>query len=172
LREGPQIDLRTGQTIIMPDFGTPLIYTEEITNINEAPQNEGVRLSKYEDKEGDQWHRDYDMVLMRYAEVFTIQAEAYARLGNLAAASQFIKPIRTRAGLSTPEQVDLNFIDDELRREFVFEDHRRTDNIRFGTFFEEWWEKPADPADKHTAIFPIPAKILNPNKARKQNPGY
>lgn len=169
---GPQIDLRTGSTIIMPASGNPLIYTEEITNVNEAPQNEGGRLSKYEDKAGDAWERDYDMVLMRYAEVLMMQAECYVRLGNSAAAHPFVEQIRSRVGLSTPEVIDLDFIDQELRREFVFEDHRRTDNIRFGTFFEAWWEKGADPADKHTGLFPIPQQEISKNNKLVQNPGY
>lgn len=169
---GPQIDLRTGTTIIMPASGNPLIYTEEITDINSALQNEGGRLSKYEDKEGDSWDRDYDLVLMRYAEVLMMQAECYVRLGNSGAARPFVEQIRSRAGLDTPETIDLAFIDQELRREFVFEDHRRTDNIRFGTFFDAWWEKGADPADKHTGLFPIPQQEINKNNKLKQNPGY
>src|SRR5690606_25629022 len=169
---GPQIDLRTGSTIIMPASGNPLDYTEEINNINEALQNEGGRLSKYEDKAGDAWERDYDMVLMRYAEVLMMQAECNVRLGNPAAARPFVEQVRSRAGLGTPETIDLAFIDQELRREFVFEDHRRTDNIRFGTFFKAWWEKGEDPADKHTGIFPIPQQELNKNNKLDQNPGY
>lgn len=168
---GPQIDLRTGSTIIMPRTGMPLIYTEEIEDLTKALENEGGRLSKYEDKEGDNERRDYDMVLMRYAEVLMMQAECYMRLGNAAAARPFVEQIRTRAGLSTPADIDLNFIDEELRREFIFEDHRRTDNIRFGTFFKAWWEKEAA-ADEHTGIFPIPAKEIEKNSKLIQNPGY
>ncbi|MDL2212446.1 RagB/SusD family nutrient uptake outer membrane protein [Bacteroides sp. OttesenSCG-928-D19] len=168
---GPQINLSTGSVIIMPASGNPLIYTEEIEDITKALQNEGGRLSKYEDKEGDNWSRDYDMVLMRYAEVLMMQAECYVRLGNPAAARSFVEQIRSRVGLSTPENITLEFIDEELRREFVFEDHRRTDNIRFGTFFKAWWEKDAD-ADKHTGIFPIPAKEMEKNSKLVQNPGY
>jgi len=171
---GPQIDLRTGSTIIMPASGNPLIYTEDVPfdDKYQTVQNSGGRLSKYEDKEGDLWIRDYDMVLMRYAEVLMMQAECYVRLGDFASARPFVDQIRKRAGLSTPETIDLQFINDELRREFVFEDHRRTDNIRFGDFFKAWWEKDADPADKHTGLFPIPAQEIIKNKNLRQNPGY
>lgn len=172
IRIGAQIDLRTGSTIVMPASGNPLIYTEEITNINQALQNEGGRLSKYEDKAGDAWERDYDMVLMRYAEVLMMQAECNVRLNNAEGARPFVEQIHRRAGLTTPETIDLAFIDQELRREFVFEDHRRTDNIRFGTFFAAWWEKGADPGDKHTGIFPIPQQEINKNNQLIQNPGY
>ena len=169
---GPQIDLRTGSTIIMPASGNPLIYTEEIDDITEAAQNCGGRLGKYEDKAGDSWERSYDMVLMRYAEVLMMQAECYVRLDDQASAHPFLDQIRRRAGMSTPESIDLQFINDELRREFIFEDHRRTDNIRFGDFFKEWWEKEADPANKHTGLFPIPKPELDKNNKLTQNPGY
>lgn len=170
---GPQIDLRTGSTIIMPASGNPLIYTEEITNINLSPQNEGARLSKYEDKAGDAWERNYDMVLMRYAEVLMMRAECYVRLNNPEAARPFIEQIRKRAGLTTmPNVIDLTVIDEELKKEFIFEDHRRTDNIRFGTFFKAWWQKGDDDVDKHTGIFPIPQQEIIKNKQLTQNPGY
>jgi uncharacterized protein HemY len=109
---------------------------------------------------------------MRYAEALMIQAECYLRLGDATSARPLVEQIRKRAGLETPETVDLQFINDELRREFVFEDHRRTDNIRFGDFFKAWWEKPADAADKHTGIFPIPAQEIAKNNKLSQNPGY
>jgi hypothetical protein len=54
----------------------------------------------------------------------------------------------------------------------VFEDHRRTDNIRFGDFFDAWWEKDTDSADRHTAIFPIPQPEIDKNNKLIQNPGY
>jgi hypothetical protein len=169
---GPQIDLRTGSVIIMPASGNPLIYTEEIPFDNDyrTVQNAGGRLSKYEDKEGDNWERDYDMVLMRYAEVLMMQAECYVRMDASASARPFVEQIRSRAGLTTPENITLAFIDEELRREFVFEDHRRTDNIRFGTFFNAWWEKGETPPTH--ALFPIPRQEMNKNKKLNQNPGY
>lgn len=167
---GPQIDLRTGSTIVMPASGNPLIYTEEIDGLRQVPQNQGVRLGKYEDRAGDSWERDYDMVLMRYAEVLMMQAECYVRLNNATAGLPFINQVRERAGLSALTSVNLDLIDQELRHEFVFEDHRRTDNIRFGTFFKSWWEKGDTPA--YRGLFPIPARELEKNNKLVQNPGY
>lgn len=169
---GEQIDLRNGAPIIMPASGNQLIYTEEISDITNSLQNEGARLSKYEDKAGDSWERDYDWVLMRYSEVLMMQAECYVRLNNSVAARPYVEQVRTRAGLDTPSEITLEFIDEELRREFVFEGLRRTANIRFGTFFDEWWEKGKDAEDKHTAIFPIPQQEIAKNNKLIQNPGY
>lgn len=172
IKIGPQIDMRTGSTIIMTNNGNPLIYTEDINSLTLAQENEGARLSKYEDKAGDVWDRNYDFVLMRYAEVLMMRAECHVRMNNPEAARPYIEQIRNRAGLSTPATIDLEFIDNELAREFVFEDHRRTDNIRFGTFFQAWWEKAAGPSDKHTALFPIPQQERVKNNKLTQNPGY
>lgn len=174
LLAGPQVNLKTGEVILI-DGSIPLNYTEDVSNFNRepyTPQNEGIRLSKYEDKEGDSWERDYDMVLMRYAEVLMMQAECYVRLNQPKNARPFVQQIHERVSLDTPAVIDLDFIDQELRREFVFEDHRRTDNIRFGTFFNPWWEKGTDPADKRTALFPIPQKEIEKNSKLEQNPGY
>ena len=69
-------------------------------------------------------------------------------------------------------QHTLDDLDTEWKHEFVFENLCRTTNIRFGTYFKPWWEKPADPADKHTGIYPIPQEELSKNPNLKQNPGY
>lgn len=166
---GDQINLATGSVLIM-DSGEPLTYTEDIVNFTDAKQNEGVRLAKYEVKAGESWERDHDWVLMRYSEILMMQAECYIRLGSADLALPFVTQIRTRAGLDTPASVDLNFVYDELLREFVFEGHRRTDNIRFGKFFDPWWNKAATPA--YRAIFPIPQSEMDKNVNLVQNPSY
>lgn len=167
--EGDQISLATGSVIIM-DSGLPLTYTEDIVNFTDAKQNEGVRLAKYEMKAGETWERDHDFVLIRYSEILLMQAECYVRLGNPALAEPFIQQITSRAGTAMPATIDLAFLDKELLREFTFEGRRRTDNIRFGTFFQPWWEKGATPA--YRGIFPIPTSILATNSNLVQNPGY
>jgi len=167
--EGEQINLATGSVLIM-DSGEPLIYTEEIVDFTNAKQNEGVRLNKYEVKEGEKWERDHDLVVMRYADILMMQAESYMRLGTPELARPFIDQITQRAGTETPQVIDLNYLNDELLREFLFEGRRRTDNIRFGTFFEPWWEKGSTP--KSYGIYPIPKTELDKNKNLVQNPGY
>ncbi|WP_010416918.1 RagB/SusD family nutrient uptake outer membrane protein [Anaerophaga thermohalophila] len=167
--EGEQINLATGSVINM-DNGEPLIYTEEIENFENAKQNEGVRLFKYEVKAGESWERDHDWVVMRYAEVLMMQAECYVRMGTPDLARPFIEPIRERAGMDTPETITLDFLNDEWLREFIFEGHRRTHNIRFGDFFEPWWEKGETP--RYREVFPIPQSELDKNKNLVQNPNY
>ncbi|MBN2486173.1 MAG: RagB/SusD family nutrient uptake outer membrane protein [Bacteroidales bacterium] len=168
--EGPQINIVTGDTI--PDrTGAPLIYTETIENFRSAKEYEGVRIAKYETKEGDVAERDNDWVLMRYAEVLMMKAECLVRLERAAEAYPIVSQIRTRSGLtSTPNPVTLEVLDREWLYEFLFEGIRRSVNIRFGTYFGPWWEKPASSRDM--AIFPIPANELVKNSNLVQNPGY
>ena len=167
--EGEQINLNTGSVVVM-DTGAPLIYTEEISNFTDAKQNEGVRLNKYEVKAGDNWERDHDWVVMRYAEVLMMQAECYLRLGNTPLAKTFVTAVSERAGINPPNDITLDYLNDELLREFIFEGQRRTTNIRFGTYFQPWWEKGATPLTH--GIFPIPQSELDKNPNLKQNPGY
>lgn len=167
--EGEQINLSTGSVIIM-DSGEPLIYTEDIVNFTNAKQNEGVRLGKYEMKAGEQWERDHDWVVIRYAEILMMQAECYVRLGSPGLAAPFIEQITQRAGTDMPATIDLDFINKELLREFIFEGKRRTDNIRFGTFFQPWWEKGSTPQSR--GIFPIPKAVMDTNSNLDQNPDY
>ena len=166
---GEQINLATGNVLIM-DSGEPLVYTEAIDNFYDARQNEGVRLAKYEVLEGEKWERDHDWVLMRYSEVLMMQAEAYVRMGSSELARPFLEKIADRAGTEVPSEINLEYVDKELLREFAFEGRRRTDNIRFGTFFEVWWEKGSTPDFR--GIFPIPQSEIDKNKNLVQNPGY
>ncbi|MBN1415103.1 MAG: RagB/SusD family nutrient uptake outer membrane protein [Bacteroidales bacterium] len=167
--EGEQINLATGSIVVMAN-GNPLIYTEEIVDFLHAEQNEGVRLNKYEVKLDEVWERDHDWVVMRYAEVILMKAECLIRLGTPDLARPLIAQIRTRAGLDTPASIDLEMLDDELKYEFVFEGHRRTDNIRSGDYFKASWIKPETP--RWRGIFPIPQSEIDKNPQLKQNPGY
>lgn len=166
---GPQISLSTGEVIKMAN-GMPLDYTEEITTFLESPQNEGARLHKYEVRADDQWERDNDLVLIRYAEVVMLKAEALFRAGKASEALPLVNELRGRAGLDDLGTLTLEALDTEWRHEFVFEGLRRTVNIRFGTFFEAWWQK--DASDKTRGLYPIPVSQMQLNPNLKQNPGY
>ncbi len=152
--------------------GDTLNYTENITSMTDAKENEGCRISKYETKEGDVGERDNDWVLMRYAEILMMKAECFVRLGEAGNAYPLVAQIRSRSGLTTtPDPITLDVLDDEWLHEFCFEGIRRSVNIRFGTYFQPWWEKPnITPVEK--AIYPIPETELTKNSKLVQNPGY
>lgn len=78
------------------------------------------------------------------------------------------------------DDIELGGLLDELGREFVCENHRRSDIIRFNIkgsnnmnvyCGKSWFCKDAE-ADRHSDIFPIPRTALNGNSKLKQNPGY
>ena len=171
LCEGPQLR-PNGDPVLERDNVTPLVYTEEIENYYEAGEGEGCRIQKYEVIFGEMGERDYDLVLMRYAEILMMKAECYVRLNNAAAARPLVSQIRERSGLSTtPDPVTLEVIDDEWLHEFAFEGLRRSVNIRFGTYFEPGWpDQTSTPQNK--GIFPIPQTELDINSNLTQNPGY
>jgi hypothetical protein len=157
--------------VIITNEGNPLSYTDTIKKISNATEYEGVRMHKYQIAKNNNFDYDNDWVIIRYSEILMMKAEALLRLGQEPAAWDLVNKVRLRAGLSsTPSPLTLDFLNQELLREFIWEDHRRIDNIRFGTFSKANWEQPAHGKDKE--ILPIPELILNGNSNLVQNPGY
>jgi hypothetical protein len=70
----------------------------------------------------------------------------------------------------------LKKIEEERAREFIWESSRRSDMIRFGTYFTDTWffkqsaESPT--TDAWRGIYPIPAIQITNNPNLKQNPNY
>ena len=104
------------------------------------------------------------------ASCWCLEAECLIRQGSPALARPLIALVRERAGLTTPENVDLEMLDQELLHEFTFEGHRRTDNIRMGDFFEPWWNKGTTP--EFRGVYPIPKVEMEKNSKLVQNEGY
>lgn len=59
--------------------GKPLIYTKEVSNLENGGEAEGYRCGKYEIKMGTSRALDNDWVAMRYAEVYLMKAECILR---------------------------------------------------------------------------------------------
>lgn len=169
---GQQYD-KAGNAIVVD--GEPFIYTPIIANYDSRKKWEGARCAKYEYQEGLKYYdndMENDFVLFRYADVLYMKLEALMRLGRT---GEFIgdaqlQKIRTRAGLTpyavgdiTPEELL-----DERGREFAWEGHRRTDQIRFGVWGTTWTNKPVSGPNKK--LFPIPETVLSANPNLVQNP--
>jgi len=71
-----------------------------------------------------------------------------------------------------PATPDLEFMDKEWRREFLFEGHRRVTMIRMGKFQGTWGLKNDVDAGTYTNLFPIPTVAIRNNALLHQNPGY
>ncbi len=128
---------------------------------------------------------DTDFPMFRLADAYLMYAEAVLRGGggSTAQAVTYINELRERAygdssGNITASALTLNFILDERARELYWENHRRTDLIRFNRFTENgiWAFKGGVPQGTTTPAFrnlmPIPASDLGVNTNLTQNPGY
>lgn len=176
-----------GKPILKKD-GTPLVYTKTttISNFNTltgAKEGEGPRCFKWEftrDLKIKNETMDNDWVYFRYAEVLLMKVEALMRKNGGVAPQEAVdiaNQVRRRAfgdtsGDYTTATLTLDELCDELGREFVYEQHRRTDLIRFGKYGDAWFAKSADPADGHRKLLPIPITALSTNPNLIQNPGY
>ena len=120
---------------------------------------------------------EYSMVL-RYAELYLMRAEAQTHLGNYTEALQDLNVIRERSelpSLSTEDVVNqteiLNFIMEERRNEFFAEwGHRWFDMRRTNRLEEVFGERQTWQATD--ALYPIPNEERRKNLNLTQNPGY
>ena len=151
------------------------------SNMNHADHNSGVFLVKYPFYPTPDPNRITSAYAeIRLSEVYYTLAECRYRSGDKAGAAGYLNQVRQRnyptgsPSLYSPggEQLTDQEMLDEWGREFIGENRRRTDLIRWGVFSKgTWWDKKPD-ADNHTEIFPLGRDILNSNSKLKQNPGY
>ncbi|PTX18146.1 putative outer membrane starch-binding protein [Pontibacter mucosus] len=172
---GPQRD-NTGNIITFTDVvdnrNKELIITPEITSLERAFENEGVRSVKYEvQPNNSRTDQDNDFVVFRYADVLLMKAEALLRTGNATAALELVNQVRERAGVSALGSITLDELLNERGREFAWEGWRRNDLIRFGRYTQDTWQFKTN-TEPFRALFPIPAQQLANNPNLTQNPGY
>ena len=125
-----------------------------------------------------------DFPVIRLAEMYMAYAEAQTRLdGGIttdATAMNYVKQLRTRAGLDMPSSIDLDFLLKERACEFMWEGQRRTDLIRYGYFTSMSFPWPMKgnisngkvALDSWRTIYPIIQTEINENPNLTQNPGY
>lgn len=159
--------------------GQPI--ANKLSNMTSADHNSGVCVIKYPyypDNDPNKYTSSYAEI--RLAEIYYSLAECKYRAGDKAAAAALLNAVRKRnyptgsASLYKPDGSQLTDQEmlDEWGREFLFENRRRIDLIRWGVYNTGiWWDKQPDP-DNHTSILPIGQSVLNLNPQLKQNPGY
>ena len=179
LEYGPQYYL-DGVTPLVDSKGVQLnlITLVEPTRMAIA-DNEGYKVLKYSPIGATftSYNADNDYVVDRYANVLLMKAEALTRLGQDAAtALSLVNQVRQRSNCVALTNLTLQDIDMERARELIWEGKRRSDMIRFGTYFTStWFYKPQveDPiTDGWRGLYPIPAIQITNNPNLVQNPGY
>lgn len=120
-----------------------------------------------------------DIVVMRYADVSLLMAEAMNELnGPSAEAYTFINDVRTMHGklpaLSGFNQTDFRkAIQDERLFELWAEGVRRDDLIRWGQYIQRAKDDGYADVDDYLNLYPLPRTAINEsNGIIKQNPGY
>lgn len=151
--------------------GNPLNYIVDSPIISSGPtlETSGVRGMKYIPDYGNTNSPDNDYVLLRYADVLLTKAEAQFRAGT-GDPLAIVNEIREARGASALSSLTEDDLIDERGRELWWENHRRTDLVRFGKFLNAWNEKPA--SDAFRVLFPIPQIAITGNPNLTQNPGY
>lgn len=169
---GPQYML-DGVTPLKYANGTQLVLVP-VQDIVSAQDNEGYKVLKYTPVGAafSGFNADNDLILERYSNVLLIKAEALFRLGNVSDARPLVNQVRQRSNASALQSLTLKDIEDERSREFLWEGCRRTDMIRFGTYFTGTWAFKTTTTEKFRGIYPIPAEQLTNNPKLVQNPGY
>ena len=136
----------------------------------------GARSMKYKVDKNGYGYFDNDFVIFRYADVLYMKAEAILRSGaniqGLLANADF-RSIRTRVDMPAYTSLNLDELINERGREFVFENVRRRDLIRFGLFTGNRyvWGIKKEYTDEYKKWFPIPRREVEIG-TMKQNPGY
>jgi hypothetical protein len=127
---------------------------------------------------------DYDTnplnwVVLRYADVLLMEAEALCELNKLSEAVEPLNMVRKRAGLAdvtVTTQAELREkIRKERRIELAFEGSRWFDIIRYdnGQYAQQFMQSigKTNFTSKHL-LLPIPQKEIDANPNLTQNPGY
>jgi len=147
-----------------------VVFTKEVPTIVGATLWNGYRPMKYIPDYENPGAADNDIVLLRYADLLLMKAEALWRNGESASALEIVNEVRGRNNIGPLSNVDAEVLLDERGRELFWEGHRRQDMIRFGKFLGSWTLK--EPSTAKYLIFPIPPADVLANPNLEQNPGF
>lgn len=168
---GPQTYLNGSP--LLDSKGVQLVLVDVKDNVA-AQDNEGYRVLKYvpENVTWSGYNGDNDLVLLRYADVLLMKAEALFRTGDAGTALTLVNQVRSRSNATVFTSLSLQQLEDERGREFIWEGQRRRDMIRFGSYFTGTWTFKTTQTEAWRGIFPIPTEQLAANPNLKQNPNY
>jgi hypothetical protein len=141
-----------------------LKFTADVP-LSGAATDKGIRVIKYHPANSG------DYILLRYADVYLMEAEAKLRggTGSGLTAQAMVDALRAKRGVGSIP-LTLATMLDERGRELYWEGVRRTDQIRFETFDDTWSEKTV--TEKTRVLYCIPQQALDSNPNLVQNAGY
>lgn len=124
---------------------------------------------------------DANFVVLRYADVLLMKAEALNELGRITEAEVPLYEVRARAGLTDRSTIE-GLTQDEMREkiiherrmELAFEGDRWFDLVRLkDNYAQKFFQSigKTNFAEKHL-LMPIPQKEIEANENLEQNPGY
>ena len=147
---------------------------------NNIPHNETNQ--SYLPQSATMNNSNVDFPMIRLAEIYLIYAEACMQLEQRSLGLPYLEALSQRAGVEPPTVADITprFLMSERARELYWEAHRRTDLIRYGVYFSDYYLWPYKGGDSYAGssfpgykcLFPLPPTELATNKALVQNPGY
>lgn len=122
---------------------------------------------------------DNDVIMWRLADVYLMEAEAYAGTNNTAKAIEYLNKVRNRAGNgdytgATDKPTVERAIFDERGREMFFENKRWYDIVRFnaGGTIDAYSYVPNLVGKTTPLYWPLSSTVLAANKNLTQTPGY
>jgi hypothetical protein len=172
----PSLKIKDAQTGKLLSF---YANVTEISNPADTFRLAGLRNIKYFPNPGTQVSMSNDIPIFRLADILLMRAEASLRNGTATGIDLgYVNQVRERAygGDASHDWImtdlTLPHLLDERAREFSWENLRRQDCIRFGTFGNARTPNKTVDADTHWQIYPIPQAQHDANANLKQNPGY
>ena len=189
--EGPTLGIVGAvynQNIPTPELYDLYSSDDKRKNVTIGVSNNKLYAKKYVGPTVKDQDSDINVIVLRYADVVLMLAEALNEIGytgdDSGEAFTLLNSIRSRAGVSTYDSDDLpdqtsfrKAIADERRLELAFENHRWFDLIRTGTAVETM-NNSSQESSKFTVkdyqlVYPIPQREINANPVViKQNPEY
>ncbi len=174
--EGQQFDQDGNE--LTDRAGAPLVFTNDV-QLGGNNESQGVRVIKYIPDFENLDSPENDYVLLRWADMLLVKAEALLRQGNAGEALTIVNELRAQRGTTPLASLDEASLLAERGREMYWEGWRRNDQIRFGTFLAP---HPSDPSagfpqvkgqsEPFRVLYPIPQRALDSNSNLSQNPGY
>jgi starch-binding outer membrane protein, SusD/RagB family len=141
----------------------PLVFSRDVP-LAGASTEKGIRAIKYHPADFGKY------LIMRYADVHLMKAEATLRGGNAAGALALVNELRALRKASLLTSLTLDAMHKERGLELYWEGIARIDEVRFGKFNVKYQD--VTNVEPYTVLYPIPALAVGSNTNLKQNEGY